>query len=243
MIGPIAGVGLGFLLGAIIGSFLATLILRWPAERSIGGRSACDHCRRQLGPTDLIPLLSALATRGRCRSCGHPIDPTHWQVELAAALVGALSLGVGQGWAGPALAVMGWLLLALAWLDARHHWLPDRLVLLLSVSGLIGGEWLGVLIEQRLIGLVAGWASLAAVRWIYHKLRHREGLGGGDPKLFGAIGAWLGWVQLPLVLLLAALMGLAAAVALRRKATDRMAFGTPLCAAAWLVALARTAGA
>lgn len=243
MIWPIVGAGLGFLLGAIIGSFLATLILRWPAERSVGGRSSCDHCHHQLGPADLIPLLSALATGGRCRSCGHPIEPTHWQVELAAALVGALSLAIGQGWAGPALAVMGWLLLALAWLDARHHWLPDRLVLLLAVSGLVGGEWLGVPIDQRLIGLIAGWVCLATVRRTYRHLRHREGLGGGDPKLFGAIGAWLGWVPLPLVLLLAALMGLAAAVALRRKATDRMAFGTPLCAAAWLVALARAASA
>lgn len=229
--------GLGFLLGAVIGSFVATVILRWPANRSVGGRSACDHCQRRLGIADLVPILSALVFRGRCRTCGQPIDLTHWQVEFAAALIGAFSLAIGPGWSGLALGMLGWLLLALGWLDARHYWLPDRLVLMLALAGLWGGGWLGVPIDQRLIGMIVGWISLATLRWLYRRVRHREGLGGGDPKLFGAIGLWLGWMPLPLVLLLGALMGLAFAVTMRRKATDRVAFGTPLCAAAWLVAL------
>src|SRR3546814_6883087 len=84
----------GAVAGAIIGSFLATLILRWPQGRSVvHGRSACDGCGLTLGGLELVPLFSALAQRGRCRACGAAIDPLHWRMEAGCALIGAVALG------------------------------------------------------------------------------------------------------------------------------------------------------
>ena len=129
-----AGIALAALIGAIFGSFIATLVLRWPAGRSLAGRSRCDGCDAPLGARDLVPLLSALRLRGRCRRCGAPIDPFHGRVELASALIGALALAVIPGISGWLWALFGWLLLPLALLDARHMWLPDPLNALLAVA-------------------------------------------------------------------------------------------------------------
>lgn len=235
----LSAIGLG-VLGAIFGSFIATLVVRWPAGRSVmRGRSACDGCGRALGPIELVPLVSGLVARGRCRTCAAPIDRVHGRVEALAALVGAsagMLLPVEQALAA---AVFGWLLLALGALDARDFWLPDELTLALALGGLATG-WLGVAppLSDRLIGGVSGFAALSAVGAAYQLLRGRAGLGGGDPKLLGAIGLWLGWRLLPAVLLLAALIGLAVA-GLRRlrgvevRLGDAMPLGTLLAIAAY----------
>ena len=116
------------LLGAVLGSFIATLVIRWPEGRSVlKGRSHCDACDVALGPRDLVPLLSAALARGRCRSCAAVIDPRHWQIELAALGIGVLSGLAVPGYAGLAGAIFGWLLLALAALDIAEFWLPDRI--------------------------------------------------------------------------------------------------------------------
>lgn len=198
-------------LGAIVGSFLATLVVRWPADRSVlTGRSACDACGRALGPIDLVPLLSALASRGRCRTCRSPIDPVHWQVELACAAVGLGAGLVAADWRQAiAGAVFGWLLVTLAALDMRALWLPDRLTAPLALAGVAGAlAGLTPPVPDRLIGGAAGFAALWLVARGYRAVRGREGMGGGDPKLFGAIGLWLGWRLLPSVLLIAGLIGL-----------------------------------
>jgi leader peptidase (prepilin peptidase)/N-methyltransferase len=231
---------IGFGLGAIVGSFIATVMLRWPDGRSaLRGRSVCDGCGRTLGAAELVPILSFAALRGRCRSCGTAIAPSHLAVELAAALIGAVALLAHPGLLGPVAALFGWWLLLLAGLDAEHHWLPDRLTLPLLPAGLLAA-WadLGPPLEARVIGAAAGFVSLWGIARTYRALREREGLGGGDPKLFAAIGAWLGWTQLPFVLLGAGLLGLGA-VTLRRlrgetvAATDRLPLGTLLALAAW----------
>ena len=204
------------LLGAILGSFIATLVLRWPAGRTLGGRSACDACGRVLGPLELVPLVSAAALAGRCRTCRAPIAALHWQVEAAAAVVGGLSGWLSPDRAGVAGAVFGWLLLALALLDLRAWWLPDALTALLAASGLAAGALgLGPPLVDRLIGGAAGFALLWVVGAAYRRLRGRDGMGGGDPKLLGAIGLWLGWAMLPPVLLAACLLGLGVAIAAR----------------------------
>src|SRR5690606_17181498 len=125
----------------VAGSFLATVVLRWPAGRTTGGRSACDGCGAPLGPAELVPLLSYLMLRGRCRRCRAAIDPHHPVIELAAGAVGASALFIVPGIAGLSLAVAGWLLLTLAALDAEALWLPDRLTLPLAVLG-IADAWL-----------------------------------------------------------------------------------------------------
>ncbi|MDB5681781.1 MAG: peptidase, partial [Sphingomonas bacterium] len=197
--------GLG-VLGAIVGSFLATLVIRWPRERSvIGGRSQCDGCGRTLRVWELVPLVSALASRGRCRSCGAAIDPRHWQIELGCAVLGVISGLAVPGPVGVAGAVFGWVLLTLAALDVAEFWLPDALTGTLAAAGLATiavapPEW-----PDRLIGGAAGFVSLWLIAFAYRRLRGRDGLGGGDPKLLGAIGLWVGWAMLPFVLLLACL--------------------------------------
>jgi leader peptidase (prepilin peptidase)/N-methyltransferase len=227
-------------LGAILGSFAAALVVRWPAGRSVvHGRSACDACGRTLRAGELVPLLSALRLRGRCRGCGARIDPVHAQIEGLALAIGALSGWIAPGAQGLAGAAFGWLLLALAWLDWRAFWLPDRLTGALALGGVASGL-AGVVpaLVDRAIGGVAGVAALWAIGEGYRRWRGRVGLGGGDPKLLGAIGLWLGWRMLPAVLLTASLVGLGVvavrAVAGRRMARDEaLPLGTLLAVAAY----------
>jgi len=234
------GMGVAFagLIGLILGSFIATLVLRWPAGRSIHGRSQCDGCGRSLGVLDLIPLLSALWLRGRCR-CGARIDPFHSRVELGSALIGAAALAWMPGMAGWLWALFGWLLLPLALLDARHFWLPDRLNLLLAVIGLlVAGPMLDTSLMDRWVGAVVCGLTLAAIAEFYRRVRLKDGMGGGDPKLVAAIGAWLGWQALPLMLLLASVGGIGWVLAVQRKGDQplgerRVPFGVFACAAAF----------
>lgn len=212
----------------------------------VGGRSACDGCGRQLRWHELIPLVSYAAARRQCRTCAAAIDPLHPVTEAAALLIGAVALWLHPNVTGIALAILGWQALMLGLLDARAFWLPDELTLPLALSGLaLGGLATGAPMTDRLIGGAAGFAALAAIAVTYRAVRGREGLGDGDPKLFGAIGLWLGWAALPSVLLLAAVAGLGVAALrlIRRQstaewATMRLPFGTLLALAAGAVALA-----
>ena len=198
------------LMGAIVGSFLATLVVRWPAGRSVArGRSECDGCGRTLGAWELVPLVGAVAARGRCGTCGGRIDPAHWQVELACLLVGLTAGAVAPWPEAVSGAGFGWLLVTLAALDLRHWWLPDRLTAALALAGLAAGAaGLGPGPFERLMGGAVGYGGLWLVAWGYRRLRGREGMGGGDPKLLGAIGLWLGWRMVPAVLVVAGLIGL-----------------------------------
>lgn len=232
-------------LGAIFGSFIAALVIRWPQGRSVlAGRSHCDSCDTVLGPRDLVPLLSALASRGRCRHCNTAIDPIHWRIELAGLLIGLSAGLLTDEPAALALAVFGWLLLALAALDITDFWLPDRLTILLALAGLASGM-LGIVpaLEDRLIGAAVGFGGLWAVGAAYKAYRGREGLGGGDPKLLGAIGLWIGWQLLPVVLVLAGMAGLGVVLfwmltGRGARLDDRLPFGALLAIAAYATALA-----
>lgn len=230
----------GGVAGLIAGSFIATLVLRWPQGRGLGGRSRCDGCARVLGIRDLVPVASYLAVRGRCRACGAEIDRRHLRIEAACAFIGALALGVAPGVAGMAGALFGWQLLALAALDFEHFWLPDRLTGLLGLTGLLAACVTGDPLAARLIGGAAGFASLFMIAWIYERLRGRKGMGAGDPKLLGAIGLWLGWRALPFVLVAASAVGLlaVAVAALRGKriaGDTRLPLGTLMALAAFPV--------
>lgn len=227
----------GALLGAIVGSFIATLCIRWPRhEQAVGGRSRCDGCGRPLGPAELVPVVSGLLARGQCRSCGARIDPLHLKVELAAAAIGGAALAIAPDAQGAALALFCWLLLPSFLLDARHHWLPDRLTVAIAIVGLPAGGYLSDLpLLHRLIGATAGFCVLALLGAGYRRVRGHEGIGAGDAKLLGAIGLWTGWASLPAILLTASLAGLGAAVIRRQGRSDAVAFGSLLAfgAAAW----------
>lgn len=235
---------IGGVLGLLVGSYVATLTLRWPQGRTTTtGRSACDGCGRRLDWFELLPLLSFALLRGRCRTCGAAIDRRHPTIEAAAALIGAVSLAAHPDAGGLLGAAFGWALLTLAILDVEHFWLPDALTLPLLGAGVALGVRFDPALLDRLIGAAAGFTVLAGVGLVYRRLRGRAGLGGGDPKLFAAIGAWIGWQSMPFVLLSAALIGLAsvAAMALRGRgitALTRVPFGAPLAIAGWLVWLA-----
>ncbi|MEP2102979.1 MAG: A24 family peptidase [Parasphingorhabdus sp.] len=210
---PIAGA----IIGIIIGSFLATIVIRWPQGQSaMTGRSRCDHCEQTVRAIDLVPVFSYILRAGKCAHCGADIKSDHLVIELGAGLIGGLALFVDPGLGGMLGAIFGWLLLTSAALDAQHHWLPDRLTLLLAVSGLAASFFDNDPdLFSRLIGGIVGFGSLFLIGWAYRQLRGREGLGGGDPKLLGAIGCWLGWSALPLVMLGAGLIGLLAVAAMR----------------------------
>ncbi|MBR0551351.1 prepilin peptidase [Stakelama marina] len=232
-------------LGLVFGSFIATVAIRWPEERSaLRGRSECDGCGRTLTAAELIPLFSYAVQRGRCRECGAPIDWLHPLVELLGLAIGIGAAAVAPDWNGAAGAVFGWLLLMLAALDLRAFWLPNLLTGALALGGLATGLiGLAPPIEDRLIGGVAGFVVLWAVAALYRNVRGRHGLGGGDAKLMGGIGLWLGWHDLALLLFAASMIGLAAALILRLRrgrlsATDQLPLGTLLALAAfpcWMI--------
>ncbi len=198
----------GFIGGVIVGSFLALVWARLPIGRPfVGGRSQCDACARVLGPLELVPLLSFLWLRGRCRGCGAPIPNSTWIMELLAGLIGAAAVFLARTPADLVWAVFGWLLLLIAALDLRHYWLPYRLTALLGFSGIAALFIVRGDVVSSLAGGAAGFLGLEAVRVGYRWLRGREGLGGGDPLLLGAIGLWTGWQALPFVMIGAALAG------------------------------------
>lgn len=242
---PWIGGAVGALLGVIIGSFLATVLIRWPQERSaIGGRSVCDRCGAPLKARDLVPVLSFLIERGRCRTCGARIDPRHLGLELAAAMVGGVALAA-HGWPlGGLTALFGWWLLLAISLDAEHHWLPDLLTLPLVPLGLlVAWAGFGPSLGDRAIGALAGGLGLWSIAALYRVARGREGMGGGDPKLLAGLGAWLGWASLPFVLLGAGVLGLIAALAMQMRgspveATTRLPLGALMALAAWPIWLA-----
>lgn len=240
----------GLVLGLVAGSFLAALILRWPVGRSIlHGRSACDGCGRILQVWELVPVISAAFQRGKCRGCGASIDPLHWQVELACGCIGVAAAILATfpnalGWM-----LAGWMLLALAVLDARHYWLPDALTLALAFLGLTIGPWLtGVSSAGSIIGALTGYGALMVVALVYRALRGLEGLGLGDAKLLGALGAWMGWQALPLLLFAAsalALLWTAGQALIRRQkphAATMLPLGTFLCIATPPVMIMRLVG-
>lgn len=232
-------VGLG-VLGLIFGSFIATLAIRWPEGRAISrGRSACDGCGTVLRPHELVPVASYVLQRGRCRHCDAAIAPSHPIVELLGLGVGVTAGLAAPGIEGIAGSVFGWLLLTLAALDFAAFWLPNLATAALAASGLaVAAIVPEPALADRLIGGVAGFAVLWLVAEGYRRARGRVGLGGGDPKLFGGIGLWLGWHALPGVLLAACLIGLAAVLVLRvggrrLDSGEALPFGVLLAAAAF----------
>lgn len=229
-------------LAPVIGSFLGVLVLRLPQDESVvWGGSRCPHCRRRLKAVDLVPVVSWLVARGRCRYCSARLSLFYPAIEIAAIVVALWAAAVvpagGMLWA---TCVLGWILLALAILDWRCLILPDSLTLPLLALGLLVAGLGGGAIADHGVGAAAGIGSFLLVALVYRWARGREGLGIGDAKLFGAGGAWVSWVGLPGVVLWAATAALIAillkmAAGRAVSATDRIPFGTFLCLGIWLV--------
>ena len=225
-------------MGAIWGSFVGALCSRWPKGESIAtGRSHCDGCAKVIARYDLVPVVSYFVLQGRCRSCRQKIAAETIAIELVAASIGAVSVLAFPEGQALAAAIFGWLLLPLIILDYSHLWLPNRLVLLLAVTGLFVGPMLlpEVMLVDRVIAALSGFLCLEAIRLAFKIFRGHEGLGAGDPKLFGALGLWLGWEAMPITLLLSSVIGLAVALSTRQSSgqiRSAFPFGSYLAVAA-----------
>jgi leader peptidase (prepilin peptidase)/N-methyltransferase len=235
-VSPLFSAMLAGICGAIIGSYIGVIVLRWPrAEQTVAGRSMCDACGRPLSWYEMLPLLSWLALRGRCAQCRSPIDRVQPISEMLGAAIGFSTFLLLPLTAAFACSALLLLLLPIALLDARHFWLPDRLTIALAAAGAIagsvtsGGSDLGV----RLIGAGLSYLLLEGLRRGYMLLRQREGMGAGDPKLAAAIALWCAPLDLPLLLLAAAAVGLGLALfaTLRGRDVTRLPFGTCLALA------------
>ena len=230
------------LLAPFIGSFLGVVVSRAESPHGIVfGRSACASCGTQIAARDLVPLMSWLILRGRCRLCAQPIGAFHPLIELAALAVALWSASLVSGGLLWVSCCFGWALLALAATDLKYFLLPDFLTLPLIPAGLLVA-WIFTpsALLDNMIGAVAGYGFVVALRYLYWRLRRREGMGLGDAKLLAASGAWVSWSALPSVILLGALTGLAFALVGNMRGgtlslTNRVPFGTFLCLGTWIV--------
>jgi len=199
--------------------------------------SACPHCGKRIAALENIPLLSWLWLRGRCAGCGARISARYPIVELAGGVVAAYAAARY----GATLAALGamlfcWSLVALAAIDLDTQMLPDDLTLPLLWAGLAfnTGATFAPL-ASAVTGAIAGYLALWSVYWAFKLITGKEGMGYGDFKLLAAIGAWLGWQMLPLVILLSSIVGAIVGVALiafARHGRDKpIPFGPYLAAA------------
>ena len=226
-------------LGLLVGSFLNVVIHRLPKmmERDWHGqcaelrgedvsesealslvkpRSRCPNCGHAITALENIPILSWLFLRGRCSDCRSPISARYPIVE---ALTGALSafaaIHFGFGWTAAGAIVLIWCLIALTFIDFDTQLLPDSITLPLLWAGLLinlSGTFTDL--PSAVLGAVIGYLSLWSVYWGFKLTTGKEGMGYGDFKLLAALGAWLGWQMLPLVILLSSLVGAVVGIAL-----------------------------
>lgn len=253
--------------GLCIGSFLNVVIHRLPrmleqgwrtqcAELSgdaappvarynlIVPRSQCPACGHRIGALENVPVFSYLFLRGHCLACNASISARYPIVEImTAALTVAAIVRFGATPAGLAASVFLWLLVALTFIDFDTQLLPDNLTLPLLWAGLLAnlvGAVPTVTLRDAVIGAIAGYLVLWTIYWAFKLIRGKEGMGYGDFKLLAALGAWLGWQMLPLIVLLSSVVGAAIGIGLVAfKGRDHqipLAFG-PYLAIAGAIAL------
>ncbi len=212
--------------------------------------SSCPNCKTRIRAWQNIPLVSWLLLRGRCAVCKTRISPRYPLVELATGLLSAaVAWHFGFGAAAACALAVTWALIALTGIDIDHQLLPDNITLPLLWAGLIAAVTIGPIMasalpvspKDALIGAAAGYLSLWLVFHAFRLITGKEGMGYGDFKLFAALGAWLGWQLLPLVILLAAatgaLLGILLIVLRGRDRRAPMPFGPYLAAAGWIAML------
>jgi len=258
---PVA-VALAGVLGSVVGSFLNVCIFRLPQKESIVfPGSHCYSCGQELGFVDLIPVFSYLFLRGRCRHCGKPFSAQYPLVEALTAALFALAVYYfwGQWLLATLVASAGSALIVVFFIDLKHLIIPDEVTAIVWVTGLVrdvywlavgkagwGAIWfeesyLGgpvrVALPRSLVGTVVGAGLFYAVAWLFERVFRKESMGGGDIKLAGAVGAWLGpGYQFLSFFLLAVFVGAVIGVvlmALRKKGRrEQIPFGPMMAASA-----------
>jgi leader peptidase (prepilin peptidase) / N-methyltransferase len=259
------------LLGLLLGSFMNVVILRlpimmfraWKAEcAEIGSLpdhpalqdldkpynlikpdSHCPKCSTPVKAWQNIPLLSFALLKGRCAGCDNPIGWRYPIVELTTAVMSLTVLSVFPwGWPLAAMLVFTWLLITMSVIDIDHQILPDTLTLGLLWLGLLANtQGLFTDLHSAVLGAVFGYLSLWSVYWLFKLVTGKEGMGFGDFKLLAALGAWLGFQKLLMIILLSsavgAVVGIAGVMILGRDKNLPIPFGPYLAAAGWIAAL------
>lgn len=252
-------------LGLLVGSFLNVVIHRLPKimEREwhcqcaeLRGeevshadhlslakpRSRCPACGHAITALENIPVLSWLFLRGRCSACRTAISARYPVVEALTGLLSAFAAShFGFGWVAAGAILLIWCLIALTFIDFDTQLLPDSITLPLLWAGLLfnlPGTFLEL--SSAVVGAIIGYLSLWSVYWAFKLSTGKEGMGYGDFKLLAALGAWLGWQMLPLIILLSSLVGAVVGIALivlaKQGRNVPIPFG-PYLAAAGLLAL------
>jgi leader peptidase (prepilin peptidase) / N-methyltransferase len=269
-------IGLVFVFGLLVGSFLNVVIhrvpimlerdwkaqaeemLRPPGESAPAAaaprepynlfvpRSACPKCGAMITAAQNIPVISYLLLKGKCAKCGAKISARYPVVELSTAILSALvAWKFGFTWYTGAALLLTWTLVALTVIDFDTQLLPDNITLPLVWAGLLlslapADPQLGLPVDPQssILGAVAGYLSLWSVYQLFKLLTGKEGMGFGDFKLFAALGAWLGWQMLPLIILLSAFTGAVVGILLivvrGRDRNIPIPFGPYLAAAGWI---------
>ena len=225
-------IGVCTILGLLVGSFLNVVIYRLPKMMELGWqqqctelrgeepahsepynllvpRSACPHCRHAISAWENIPVVSYLILRGKCRGCNAAISPRYPVVEaISGILCGFAAWHFGFGLATMGAILLIWALLALTAIDFDTQLLPDDITMPLIWIGLLFNLYGAfTTLSGALLGAIFGYLALWSVYWLFKLITGKEGMGYGDFKLLAALGAWLGWQLLPLIIILSSLVG------------------------------------
>jgi leader peptidase (prepilin peptidase)/N-methyltransferase len=249
--------------GLLVGSFLNVVILRLPKmlEREWLTQSAqmldqepphfepfnlakpdstCPGCGHKIRAWENIPVISYLFLRGRCSACRTRISPRYPIIELVSSILSvAVIYQFGPNWTGLMALFLTWSLISLTMIDADTQLLPDRITLPLLWLGLTANSFgLFTSLDSALWGAIAGYLSLWLVYHLFRLLTGKEGMGYGDFKLLAALGAWMGWQYLPMIILLSSLVGALIGIALivirGRDRNIPIPFGPYLAIAGWI---------
>jgi len=210
-------------------------------------RSRCPSCNQQITALQNIPVVSWLVLGGKCANCKSPIAIRYPLVELATAVLTAIvAERFGFSLEAAAAILLTWALIAISVIDIDHQIIPDSLSLPLLWIGLFlslfhpmdGAQILFVEPTDAIVGALGGYLSLWSIYHLFRLITGKEGMGYGDFKLLGALGAWLGYQMLPLIIMLSAVVGAIVGISLMIfKRHDRnvpIPFGPYLAAAGWI---------
>ena len=261
---PIALITVVSIFGLIVGSFLNVVIHRlplmmereWreqcheflglPVEPSgpswnlIVPRSHCPKCGHSISALENIPILSYLWQKGRCTACQQAISIRYPLIELISGILAAITAWhFGWGWSLLGALIFTWALIAASAIDFDHQLLPDDIILPLLWLGIFCNIFeLYTSLRESVLGAMAGYLILWSIYWAFKLVVGKEGMGRGDFKLLAMLGAWAGWLYLPLIILISSLVGAIVGVSLIIwRGHDRntpIPFGPYLATAGWL---------
>jgi len=206
-------------------------------------RSACPHCEHPISSFENIPVISYLLLRGRCKGCAKPISARYPFIELLTAVSFALvAWHFAFGWQLVVAMLLTGYFIAMSMIDIDHQILPDLMTLPLVWLGLLCAYFsVFISLQDAVIGAIAGYLILWIIYWIFKLLTGKEGMGYGDFKLLAAIGSFVGWQQLPLVIILSAGVGAllgGSLLLLQKKGKEtKIPFGPYLAIAGWIALL------